>query len=198
MTLVNPQWRSANLQTSPLDLHQLQFRWHSKKLVMSKNAVDLLMSDYQRLEEWCSGLEEIADALPDIDQAQTSRALHFAKQNALLHFRDFEERLIPLLKKRVSEDHWSVLTNVSEEHVKDECLVYELLEIFERFDGRRSYLDPNALGFFLRSLFEIFRRHTTWEKAIILPLAQRHLSSNDITNLLQVMMQFRDDVNAIE
>lgn len=162
---------------------------------MSPNsALDNLLQSHDANVELCDVLEQIADSLPHNVDCELCRSVSASLRSELpLHRRDFEDAVFPLLSTRaLPEDNIDhVLAQLRSEHLTDECGAHDLIEILPMAGGVWPRVDPNVLGYMLRSFFECFRRHLVWERHLIVTLAGRRLSGDDLAILGERLREHR-------
>ena len=165
-------------------------------MIVSDNPLDMIYQEHEQQESVFAKLEQIADDLPDsVDGNMVAEVSVYLKQNLALHIRDEEDGLFPLLAKRaLPEDNYgAILAQLQLEHMVDESYAYELSAALEEIARGERPKDPNTLGHMLRACFESHRRHLAWENTIVLPLAKKRLTSDDLEELARVMRQNRDN-----
>lgn len=139
----------------------------------------------------CDLLEQIADSLPDNVDLKTIEAAIYSIDGLFQHHKLEENCLFPLLKERAGpEDNIErILKHLKMEHASDESLASEVQENLERLALRQPPDNPDMLGYMLRALFENYRRHISWEDAVLLPLLRAHLTSDDLLKLANSLEQ---------
>ena len=168
---------------------------------MSDSPLDAIFQEHERQERVYENLEKIADGLPDaVDSNLVTDILVYLKQDLAIHFRDEEDGLFPLLTKRaLPEDHFDeIRTQLQHEHETDESYAYELFDALEEITHGVKPKNPNTLGHMLRACFESHRRHLAWENAVVLPLAKRRLTPDDLDKLAQVILKNRENSKRTE
>lgn len=121
----------------------------------------------------CSGLEALADALPD--QVDTQRCLLMARRifPVMRRAHEFEEKeLFPALRSAYGESSKlaPTLERLRYEHWEDEAYAGELSESLGDFAVDREGCNIESLAWMLRGFFEGLRRHIAFEREHILPL----------------------------
>jgi hemerythrin-like domain-containing protein len=158
-------------------------------MIVSDSPLDLFYQEHEQQELVFAKLEQIADDLPDeVDGYMFAKVSVYLKQDLAIHIRDEEDGLFLLLSKRaLPEDNvGEILAQLQREHMTDEGYANELSESLEEIACGGRPKDPNALGHMLRACFESHRRHLAWENAVVLPLAKKRLTSDDLEELAQV------------
>lgn len=156
----------------------------------ARDPLERLYADHHGQAKLCEMLEAIADALPDgVDPQMCRQVLDELGDQLILHHRDEEEGLFPLIEKRaLPEDGIAAhLAQLSLEHATDESFAEELREALEECARGGRPASPNTLGYMLRGFFEGYRRHLHWENMVLLPLARKRLTNDDLTHLNAIM-----------
>jgi len=164
---------------------------------MSVDPLDLIFQEHERQEDMCQVLEQIADSLPHgFDRDVVSKVVSYLECDLVLHIRDEEDGLFPLLEIRgFPEDNLDeILAQLALEHATDECFAYELVESLEVLARGERPKEPNTLGYMLRACFESHRRHLAWENTVVLPLARKRLTPADLQHLTHVMLTHRNEL----
>jgi len=146
----------------------------------------------------CDLLEEIADTLLDkVDRKKARFAADMLKYELPLHHRIEEEALFPMLMMHAagSDNADEIITRLSEEHVVDESFAEELIEFLEQLAHAQPLEDANMFGYMLRGFFENYRRHVMWENSVVLPLAHRRLSAEQLRELACLIAELQSRHN---
>ncbi len=156
---------------------------------------DLLLRDHETQWRMCGWLEEIADGLPgNAPPALCRKAALCLRQDMPLHHRQEEEALFPLLLARVEPADMAhdIIGRLREEHVNDLGFAEEVVDILLRMEAGEAVDNPDMLGYMLRGFFENYRRHIHWENTILIPLARKRLTDEDIGQMLSRMRRLRE------
>ncbi len=162
---------------------------------MTDDPLDFILEDHAQQNDWCDSLEAIADSLPvNIDYDLVEGCLAFLEGPLEAHLKDEDNGLLPLLKKRVlPEDNLDLLfKEIEQEHQMIEGATIEIKEQLEALLKNIKEVDTNAFGYLLRSFFEAHRRHIAWENLVMIPLAKRRLTQDDLDELKQIMLKHRE------
>ena len=149
----------------PLDVILLE---HNRQLTISEWLLPHV--DYQKLEP----LEENATAL-----------LGFLTEDLLLHHKDEEDDLFPLLRHRCEpeDDIEGILTELNRDHATEGFLVRDIaVDLRAIIEGKK----PEAAARFFESLYifaEGQQRHLWWENKMVLPIASSRLTHQDFEAL---------------
>jgi hemerythrin-like domain-containing protein len=156
--------------------------------------IGMIASAHRLQLEACNALELIADGLPEsVDRrlcAQAAVCLHY---DLPVHYRDEEEALFPLIRKRAEKDDklGDTLERLVEEHREDADLASEIADPLDLLGRGEKVRNPEMVGYMLRGFFERYRRHVKWEESLILPLARLRLSPADLSDLSVSMSRIR-------
>ncbi len=169
------------------------------KLSASDNAlrwdpIDVLDNEHADHHRLCDELETVADGLPDeIDPNLCASIIKTLRFDVPVHHRDEEDVLFPMLASRaLPEDGIAdILQQLNLEHAADESFATELIDHLELMAAGGRPDNPNMVGYMLRGFFEGYRRHLVWEQSVILPLARRRLSHEDMKQLADRMIERR-------
>ncbi len=142
--------------------------------------IGMLERDQRRLLRLCGTLERVADGLPESrGHGRTARVLSFLNSAYERHIFLNEKCLFPLMRSIAGKASVEpVLTQLEFEHASDHGLVLEITSAFHNGSGEGA--NVHILGFLLRSFFENFRRHHSWERNILYPSAREHLAGGPI------------------
>jgi len=160
------------------------------------NPLDIIAHEHMWQEKLCDALERIADDLPDnVDRTLVSAVLPMLRDDLIVHIRDEDEGLLPLLQKRtLPDDNFDqILMVLSLEHAADEGFADEIVDHLEDLSHSQRPDNPDMLGYMLRGFFETQRRHVAWENAVVMPLAYARLTQDDLRELSRVMLDNRKD-----
>lgn len=149
----------------PLDVILLE---HNRQLTISEWLLQHV--DHQQLEP----LEENATAL-----------LGFLTEDLLLHHKDEEEDLFPMLRHRCKPEDGieGILAELNRDHATEGFLVRDIaVDLRKIIEGKK----PEATARFFHSLYifaEGQQRHVSWENKTVLPLAHKRLTSQNLGDL---------------
>ena len=155
----------------------------------------MLLHDHEKQWIMCGWLEEIADGLPhDAPPALCRKAAACLRGEMPRHHREEEKGLFPLLLTRAREEDMAgeIIARLEEEHASDEGFAEELVDILLRLEAGGTVDNPNMLGYMLRGFFENYRRHIHWENTVVIPMARRRLTEEDVRVMLRRMLEIRE------
>ncbi len=151
-------------------------------------------------ERLCDLLEAIADALPEsvfpvcaktaVDYLQSRFPGHIALEN---------EIVFPVLKaaQSVSPPLGRAIKQALQEHAADEDTAAELAEALTAFIDDGEAGNANVLGYMLRGLFELRRRHIVWEETLLFPLARSNIEPDAMKALGESILRYLMQSNRI-
>ena len=118
----------------------------------------------------CDRLEAVADGLPELPDSQSLQEIvAFLRVGIPAHCAAEEVQFTDMLTRR--DDSAERLSDafllVRREHAENEAANLELAEMLEDLIGRHVAPTPDALGFMLRQVFVLTRRHLAWEDFLI-------------------------------
>jgi hemerythrin-like domain-containing protein len=156
--------------------------------VSRTDPIGVFEHEHMRHREMCDCLEAIADGLPDlVDPRLCASLAAMLRVDLPAHHRREEEVLFPLLQMRAEPDQdvGGMLAQLRREHAIDEGYADELCDLLDSLATGGRPENPDMVGYMLRGFFESYRRHLHWERAIILPLARRLLTDDDLRGLTE-------------
>ena len=142
----------------------------------------------------CDLLEEIADSLPlQVDRLRCFRAAGKLRTSVVVHQLDEDAGLFPALRRRAKLDAGlkASLARLEAEHMDDEGYASEIVDALETLARGGSISSVETLAYMLRGFFEGHRRHIAFENEIILPLARKVLTEEDLLDIEHVMLDNR-------
>jgi iron-sulfur cluster repair protein YtfE (RIC family) len=152
--------------------------------------LDRVAQDLRVQGRLCDRLEEIADGLPgEFSRFTCSLAIQGLNHDVPAHLRLQEDVVFPLLETRARpEDNLDChLEQLRFEHAADECFAGEIGELLAGLTKGSEPGNPEAAGYMLRGFFEAYRRHITWEGNVLIPIARRRLTDDDIAALASAL-----------
>ncbi len=120
---------------------------------------------------------------------QAADLLHFLVVDLTLHHADEEEGLFPILVKRsLPEDKITrVLAQLAREHELDIDLIEFVCADLEKLAAGLGLANSTRFQMNLSELFDSQRHHLQQENRIVLPLARRRLTADDLAVLGRAM-----------
>jgi hemerythrin-like domain-containing protein len=150
-----------------------------------EEALDFILFEHLKHREMCNELDRLAVA-PNVDVARTSKLAEFIRVDMAMHVFDEEEDLFPLLRSRCTlEDQINeALDRFDREHDADRDLAAEVRVILCKAVAESTPPSqiPGAADA-LHAFAQSQRRHMMLENGVLIPLARRRLTKDDLTAL---------------
>jgi hemerythrin-like domain-containing protein len=145
-----------------------------------------LLAEHDNQYEICLRLENLAEDL-DVEPMTTEAAALKAQLTVDLprHEAFEEQHLFPLLRRRCRprDKVKSIIARLYSEHARDDTLVEYIADDLELIAGGFRLANPLRLRLNIKSFVAAQRRHLDWENEVVLPLAGRRLTPEDIVGL---------------
>lgn len=161
-------------------------------------AIENPLTTYTRLLheqiELASELEHIADALPDrFDQHRCRELAERIPSVFNVTLSVAQDFLHPVLLRRGEGHHFSETTaeRLRSERLMDQGYAMEINGLLLILAGPRNGADMNAAGYMLRGFFENWRRACAFELEFVVPLATKHLTSADLSEMASLLDRHR-------
>ncbi len=161
------------------------------KLGEFENPLDFIWEDHRRERRICALIDKIATADPP-DAASVGHVLRFLTKDLFAHMEDEHSGLFPLLLRRCKpeDEIQKIVGRLRTEHDcqaalapgVEAALAHSLAEPRQLSDEQRAALSAFATH---------ARRHLIAENAIVLPIARRRLTTDDLANLRRRMLEAR-------
>lgn len=147
--------------------------------------IEFILSEHLNHRRMCRALERLANAA-EFDAARITALLDFIRYDLTLHIVDEEEDFFPMLRARCAPDDQisEVLERLTQEHAEDKLLSIRARDVLHACLIVRK--PPSAIeggAEALRSFAAHEMRHLTLENAVIVPLARRRFSPEDLAQL---------------
>ena len=120
-----------------------------------------------------------------IDVRRALSAMQFLRIKLPVYHSDERRCLFPLLKQRAphSSGIVPIIAQLLSHQIEDEDFAHEVAEFLEDLSTEPVIRNPDASGYLLRGFFQSYRRYLGWQKLMVLPLANRVLSREDLDHL---------------
>lgn len=150
-----------------------------------REPLEFIFAEHYRHRQMCKILEYLARS-PTFDVGLTASTDDFIRQDLSLHVIDEEEDLFPLLRRRCSaeDEIEDILGRLSADHALDQQLAKNVREVLAQSLERRTPLSAIEGG--AQALLHLAKQekgHLALENAVIMPLARRRLSREDLDGL---------------
>ena len=179
---------AANVKISGLRRREPLILEHIPENLL-REPVEYIFADHYKLRQVIATMDRFlteglfVSPLAEDDASDLSVIREYLINELPAHIADEEEDLFPYLEQRCQGDGDTkqILDTLRQEHVEDFALLPSVtaglgeLLAGEAVSGREIF-EPSAARF-----VETQRRHVIWENNIVLPLARRHLTVDDMT-----------------
>lgn len=158
------------------------------QLGRGRSPLDIVAQHALRVSQTCDLLEALADDLPRRSEPVWREASRMCADVIPRHYRDVLDVLVPILLRRTQgeRDCETILLKLRADFEYDACRLTELNDLFvDTLGGNRRTIGAEALGYALRGFFDVLRRNTSWETDVLLPLASRRLTDQDLGEIAQ-------------
>ncbi|MBY0565468.1 MAG: hemerythrin domain-containing protein [Hyphomonadaceae bacterium] len=150
-----------------------------------KEPLEFLFAEHYRHRHMCKVLEYLSIA-SGFEAGLIASTDDFIRYDLALHVIDEEEDLFPLLRRRCSEedDIEDVLGRLSADHALDQALAKTVRTLFAQ--SLEARVAPSAVAGGPQALLQLARQeksHMALENAVVMPLARRRLTSDDLEAL---------------
>ncbi len=127
-------------------------------------------------------------------QEQVATLLAYLTRDLLLHHRDEEDDLFPVLRVRCvpTDGIETILAELDRDHAAESFLVRDIAVDLRVVAESRDLESPARFFTSLRIFVEGQRRHLSWENRVVMPLAGKRLTRQDLETLGRNMAARRD------
>jgi hemerythrin-like domain-containing protein len=127
-------------------------------------------------------------------QEQVATLLAYLTRDLLLHHRDEEDDLFPVLRARCvpTDGIETILAELDRDHAAESFLVRDIAVDLRVVAESRDLEAPARFFTSLRIFAEGQRRHLSWENRVVMPLAGKRLTRQDLETLGRNMAARRD------
>jgi hemerythrin-like domain-containing protein len=150
-----------------------------------EEALDFILFEHMKHREMCKALDQLADSAA-FDPKEAARLAEFIRVDLTMHVFDEEEDFFPLLQRHcLPEDEIGVaLERMEREHAEDRDLSARVrIALLDVVTQRKPPSQIPGAAETLKAFAQNQRRHMTLENAVLIPLARRRLSAQDIEAL---------------
>ncbi len=157
----------------------------SARRATPNDPLEFLLAEHLNHRRMCRALERLA-AATEFDAARITSLLDFIRFDLTLHVIDEEEDFFPMLRERClpEDDVHDVLARLSEEHAEDKNLSVRVRDVLNECLILRkpaNAIDGGAEA--LANFAQHEMRHLALENAVVVPLARRRFSEEDLRAL---------------
>lgn len=157
--------------------------------------IEYIFADHCRQADLCEALKAFAErsitSTPDPSVA--AAMLHSIDVDLGLHIADEELDLFPRLRTRATpDDHFAELLRLlDQEHERDRLLADAVREGLVQIANHEPLADPERFRRAAASLVSAHISHLNWENAVVLPLARKRLTDDDLQAMTRTMSSRR-------
>lgn len=142
----------------------------TEQLRNEAEAESSIEEEHRLIAALCDRLEDLADSLPELpDSRQLGELATMLRFGLPAHCEAEEAELAKLV--RCAADPTGAPSRALEliraEHAENEAANLELAEMLEDLIGQGAASNPETLGFLLRQVFVLTRRHLAWEGLVL-------------------------------
>lgn len=150
--------------------------------------LDYLLAEHHRHRVLCRLCDDMA-ACTTADAKMAGMIADALERELVLHMRDEEEDLFPLLRRSANSDDGidRILDLLLRDHARDMALAASIVSGLRRLAGRPGAHLSDALRGKLETFARDQRKHVALENAIVMPLARVRISRKDIAGLARAM-----------
>lgn len=155
------------------------------RMARPEEALDFILCEHMRHREMCNALERLADATV-LDIREVTALAEFIRSDLTIHVADEEEFFFPLLRQRcLPEDAIdAALERLHREHLQDRDLSAQVrITLLTAATENKLPSEIPGGAEALRTFAQSQRRHMMLENGVLMPLARRRLSREDIAAL---------------
>jgi len=148
--------------------------------------LELIEAEHSHQLQLLSALERIIRADDTEEMSRFApKMLEFFNDDLGRHMEHEEKGLFPMLKRRCrpTDDMDMIINQLSYEHELDRDLVDFLLVDLEKIAHGHHNATPARFNINAQAFIATQRRHIEWENRIILPLARKRLTNEDMDEL---------------
>jgi len=159
-----------------------------------RDPLSFIYAEHYRNRIICNTLDAAHPAWRSKLSTQELEAIvEFYADDLPLHVADEEEFLFPTLRERCkpSDNLPEILALLETEHRSDQALIDSVIAGLKELITSGSVGEPDLFAQNCQAMSEFQRRHIAWENSVLLPLAKRRLTADDIVDLGRAMAERR-------
>ena len=159
-------------------------------ILVRHRPLDAIRHEHARQAILCDILDALSDARAFAARQASLAPVHtYLSEDLTWHTEDEEHDLFPMLRARCQpgDEIEAILGQLSREHALDRDLADFLCGDLAACLARPGATPPMRFFINARAFAETQRRHLGWENSLILPLARRRLSADDVSALGHAM-----------
>jgi len=165
-----------------------------------REPIEYIFADHYRLRQIIATTSrflatEIFTSPPDAETAPEIHTIRdYLADELPIHMADEEEDLFPCLVQHCPDDDETkqILAVLRQEHAEDLALLPSITAGLDDLLAGRQVADWPVFAASVAHFVERQRRHIIWENNIILPLARRHFTADDMARIGREMAARRN------
>lgn len=168
-------------------------RSDAARMVTPHDPIEFMLAEHLNHRRMCKALERLA-TMTEFDPAPITAMVDYIRYDLTLHVIDEEEDFFPLLRKRClpDDDIEAILQRLSADHEVDKSLSAQVRDMLNACLILRK--PPSVIEGAVAALTAFAtneRQHLALENAIIIPIARRRLSDEDLKTLSRRLLARR-------
>lgn len=155
-----------------------------------REPLDYLFADHFRQRTLCNALEYLVDGGEDRQSSRMAEALlSYLSEDFLWHIQDEEVDLYPVLRSRCrqEDDIDGILDGLARDHTADEHLARGIVQDLHRIIDDGACAQRPSFERLAAAFVSTEGRHLALENDLILPLARRRLTTEDLERIGRAM-----------
>lgn len=153
--------------------------------------IEYIFADHCRQRDMCCALKELAARISSspVYPQMPQDILNALEDDLSMHIADEEMDLFPRLRAcALPEDHFPELLRLLDmEHERDGALADEVRDGLVHIIRGDTLKNPERFRYAAITFAEIHLSHLNWENAVVLPLARRRLTEEELKNMGRTM-----------
>lgn len=161
--------------------------------VTPHDPIEFMLAEHLNHRRMCKALERLA-AMTAFDAAPITAMVDYIRFDLTLHIIDEEEDFFPLLRKRCvpDDDIEAVLERLNADHETDKALAAQVRDMLNACLILRK--PPSVIEGAVEALIAFAvneRRHLALENAVVIPIARRRFTAEDLKSLSRRLLARR-------
>lgn len=168
-------------------------RSEGARQVTPHDPIEFMLAEHLNHRRMCKALERLA-AMSDFDPAPITAMVDYIRFDLTLHVIDEEEDFFPLLRERCEpdDDIEAILKRLSADHETDKSLSAQVRDMLNACLILRK--PPRVIEGAVAAITAFAaneRQHLALENAIVIPIARRRLTEEDLRTLSRRLLERR-------
>jgi len=168
-------------------------RAEAARQVTPHDPIEFMLAEHLNHRRMCKALERLA-AMSEFDPAPITAMVDYIRFDLTLHVIDEEEDFFPLLQKKCApdDDIEAILKRLTADHETDKALSAQVRDMLNACLILRK--PPSVIEGAVEALTAFAaneRQHLALENAIIIPIARRRLTEEDLKTLSRRLLARR-------